>query len=234
MSKRFPRIILLLTFAIGASTFARAQDETVLVDPHAPMKRLAINAPRPEYPYEAYAKHWTGAGIVLLEVDAQTGVVRSARMLKSTGHQILDESALNAFRRWRFTPGVAPRVKIPIRFLMESFVPDYGANRMTPRDLSKSGKIEVDSVTGRAKAVAIYAPRPEYSYEARSLHMTGNGMAIIDIDAKTGAVLDARMNRSTGHQLLDKAALNAFRQWRFKPGVGGTFKIPITYTMTRS
>src|SRR5205807_10072442 len=34
------------------------------------------------------------------------------------------------------------------------------------------------SITG-AKAVAIYAPKPEYPYEARSRHQTGSGVALL-------------------------------------------------------
>jgi TonB family protein len=40
-------------------------------------------------------------------------------MAQSIGNPILDNSALSAFRRWRFKPGAcAPKVKIPITFTM--------------------------------------------------------------------------------------------------------------------
>jgi TonB family protein len=82
-------------------------------------KAIVIYAPKPEYPGEARLKHLTGSGIVMLDVDVPTGRVTNARMLKSTGHWILDNSALDAFRKWRFQPGkAAPNVKIPINYSM--------------------------------------------------------------------------------------------------------------------
>ena len=82
-------------------------------------KAIAIYAPKPDYPLEARARHVTGSGVVLLDVDTASGRVTNARMLQSTGHKILDDAALDAFRRWRFQPGKpAPQVKIPIRYSM--------------------------------------------------------------------------------------------------------------------
>jgi TonB family protein len=55
------------------------------------------------------------SGIVLVDVDP-SGKVTAARILKSTGVREYDESALRAFRQWRFKPPVAPHVKIPVTF----------------------------------------------------------------------------------------------------------------------
>ena len=78
---------------------------------------IAIFAPKPDYPTEARAKNWGGSGMVLLNVDTKKGRVISARMLKSTGHKVLDDAALNSFRQWRFKPGAsAPKVEVPITF----------------------------------------------------------------------------------------------------------------------
>jgi TonB family protein len=77
----------------------------------------SVENPRPKYPYECRARGITGSGIVLLEVDTKTGKVRKARMLKSTGHYLLDRSAIEAFSQWHFRPETtAPEVKIPISF----------------------------------------------------------------------------------------------------------------------
>lgn len=80
-------------------------------------KALAINSPRPEYPYEARSRKIMGSGVCVVSVDA-SGNVTDATMAQSIGNPILDNSAVSAFRRWRFKPGVAPKVKIPITFTM--------------------------------------------------------------------------------------------------------------------
>ena len=84
---------------------------------------------------------------------------------------------------------------------------------------------------GKPKAVAIYAPRPDYPIEARQRHLTGGGVALLEVDPKTGYVTSARMEKSMGHPMLDHAALAAFSRWRFKPGTGRQIHIPIRYTI---
>jgi TonB family protein len=83
----------------------------------------------------------------------------------------------------------------------------------------------------QAKAVAIYAPPPDYPLEARERHFTGSGIALLQVDQKTGYVTAAQMQKSTGHAMLDHAALAAFTRWRFKPGTVRQLRIPINYTM---
>jgi len=84
----------------------------------------------------------------------------------------------------------------------------------------------------RAKALALYAPRPQYPYEARSRHVTGSGVIVADVDAASGNVTSASVATSTGSPILDNAATSAFRQWRFRPGSVSKVRIPITFTMT--
>src|SRR4029434_152286 len=40
----------------------------------------------------------------------------------------------------------------------------------------------------RAKALALYAPRPQYPYEARSRHVTGSGVIVCSVDSGSGRV----------------------------------------------
>jgi TonB family protein len=76
-------------------------------------KALAIFAPKPKW-----SPDWPdGRGVFLLSVNSETGEVESVKVAQSTGHKVLDDSALEAFQKWRFKPGrVGPKVKIPITF----------------------------------------------------------------------------------------------------------------------
>ena len=88
------------------------------------------------------------------------------------------------------------------------------------------------SISG-AKAVAIFAPKPEYPYEARSRHVTGSGVALLSVDTSSGNVTDASMAQSIGNPILDNSTISTFRRWRFQPGkCAPKVKVPITYTMT--
>jgi len=129
-------------------------------------------------------------------------------MNPSTGDKDLDHAALKAFRQWRFRAGGASRVNVPIRFTMST-----GMSRPPRNDLS----------------YAVYAPRPIYPAEARAKGWAGMGVVLVYVDRKSRQVTAARMLQSTGYRVLDEAALNAFRQWRFRPSTASHVRIPIRF-----
>ena len=119
--------------------------------------------------------------------------------------------------------------------------PDFKGEQATPPPQNKPGTkvqpIARPQVAGMvsaagAKAAAIFAPKPEYPYEARARRLMGSGVCVVTVDSATGNVTDATMAQSIGNPILDNSALSAFRRWRFKPGSVARAKIPVTYTMT--
>ena len=86
--------------------------------PLSSAKVLALNAPRPEYPYEARRQRITGSGIVAMTIDPVSGNVSSVSMAQSPGSPFLDNAALTAFRRWRFQPGTVSSVRCPVTFTL--------------------------------------------------------------------------------------------------------------------
>ena len=81
-------------------------------------KAQAISAPRPEYPYEARRGKITGSGVCVMTVDTASGAVTDATMATSTGSPILDNSAVAAFKRWKFKPGTVSKVRTPITYTL--------------------------------------------------------------------------------------------------------------------
>ena len=81
-------------------------------------KAFALTAPRPHYPYEARSRHIIGSGVAMVSVDPNSGWAVDVMMEQSIGNPILDNSAVSAFRRWRFKPGTPARVRIPITFVL--------------------------------------------------------------------------------------------------------------------
>jgi TonB family protein len=82
------------------------------------VKALTLYAPRPAYPYEARRGGITGSGIAELTVNPTVGNVIDARMTQTTGSVFLDNSTLETLRRWRFKPGVASNVDVPITYTL--------------------------------------------------------------------------------------------------------------------
>jgi TonB family protein len=210
MSSTIPAHVLVVAIALFSVATSFAQSTPAEI---AKAKALTVYAPRPAYPYEARSKHMTGSGVVLLIVDPSSGNVTSAQLLKSTGHKILDDSALEAFRQWRFKPGSVRKVRIPINYTMQGF-------REWVR--TKGHSLWLQNAT--------YWFLPEYPRDARAQGLTGKGVAVVKIDPATGLVTSAWMQKSTGQEILDNATLRAFRQWRFKPRSVTTLEIPIQFT----
>ena len=112
--KRIPRFAALSLILI-ATAGAQTPGGSVKIEP---AKEVAIYAPKPDYTLAARARRLEGEGIFLLQLRAD-GTVKSVNIFKSTGHSELDASAVIAFRKWRFRPGMANKVKIPVTFSVE-------------------------------------------------------------------------------------------------------------------
>jgi TonB family protein len=82
------------------------------------LKAMVAYAPRPVYPYEARRQRITGSGVALLTVDRTLGTVTDVLIAQSCGSAILDNSTLDALRRWRFKPESVTRVRVPITYTL--------------------------------------------------------------------------------------------------------------------
>jgi TonB family protein len=103
---------------IVAKLKAPLDENTIFAQP-----RYAEN-PRPLYPQEARKKGYEGEILLKVEVLAN-GRVGRVELKKSSGYEILDRSALNAVKEWKFIPankgnGSIPSwVNIPIKFQLQ-------------------------------------------------------------------------------------------------------------------
>ena len=130
-------------------------------------------------------------------------------------------------------PEPPPIPEVAPEFHEEKPPPPKNANKpAAPIKAPQAGVPGTMSISG-AKAVAIFAPKPDYPYEARSRHVTGSGVALLQVDTASGNVTDASMAQSIGNPILDNSTVSTFRRWRFRPGAcAPKVKVPITYTMT--
>ncbi|HKP03663.1 MAG TPA: energy transducer TonB [Chthoniobacterales bacterium] len=70
----------------------------------------------PRYPRILQSERIGGTGRFRMMVDFKTGKVTDVLILKTTGSDVLDREAILALRRWRFKPGKARQVDLPITF----------------------------------------------------------------------------------------------------------------------
>jgi protein TonB len=95
-----------------------SEGEVILIHP-----RYAEN-PEPVYPREARKKGFQGEVVLKVEV-LSNGLVGQVEVRKSSGHEILDRSALSAVKQWKFFPAKRGEstipfwVNIPIKFQLQ-------------------------------------------------------------------------------------------------------------------
>jgi protein TonB len=72
----------------------------------------------------------------------------------------------------------------------------------------------------RFDAAYLHNPAPEYPLQARRLRERGTVLLRVEVSAQGGA-LQVLIERGSGWQLLDAAALRAVKRWRFEPARRG-------------
>jgi len=119
-------------FRVRPSRRARpaAREEPVAVAaprrPTGPTRpaRLAPGNSPPEIPARARRNGFEGVAILVVSVAAD-GSVAGIRVLRSSGHVLLDRAALKAVRDWRFHPAlragrrVSSEIEVPVRFRVD-------------------------------------------------------------------------------------------------------------------
>ncbi len=104
-----------------AQTAAAAPD---LPDTEPDFRAGYLNNPKPAYPMVAHRMGWEGKVVLSVEVLAN-GLPGQISVRQSSGHEVLDKTALQAVRGWRFVPArhggqaVTKQVVVPIPFVLK-------------------------------------------------------------------------------------------------------------------
>lgn len=108
----------------AAGTAPDAQPVAQMVTTTPSFDASYLKNPAPEYPSQA--KRRGMEGVVMLGVlVAENGLAKSVNIAKSSGFAMLDASALDTVKRWKFVPAkrgnesVEARVMVPIEFRLE-------------------------------------------------------------------------------------------------------------------
>lgn len=67
-------------------------------------------------------------------------------------------------------------------------------------------------------------PKPDYPDEARRRHQEGVVLLSVEVSAQ-GDPVSVSLKRSSGHDLLDQAAIRAVKGWTFEPARAGAFPV---------
>jgi TonB family protein len=105
----------------------------VRLTPEAQKYQPVLSAPKPRSVKDAAGRYLSGNGFILVDLDWQTGAIKSIQLVKSSGNKQLDDSVLSALRKWKFRPATTTPVRIPFSF-------------------DENGKVELGARPGREEA----------------------------------------------------------------------------------
>ncbi|MCQ8104076.1 energy transducer TonB [Methylomonas sp. SURF-2] len=113
------------TSSTAASTSEAAATKEAPAFTEANFRANYAHNPKPEYPAIARSRAWQGKVLLRVKVSAE-GLSDAVTVEQSSGHEILDESAVEAVKKWRFIPAkrgdtpVASSVIVPIDFKLRN------------------------------------------------------------------------------------------------------------------
>lgn len=190
--------------------FSCSQEAKVVAYNEVEVKPVPVEIPAPEYPEIARKAGMRGQVVAKALIDV-TGAVERAEVAESSGSEFFDEAALDAVKMAKFKPAqhqgkpVRVWVSIPITFDLR----DCPTERPEEEGVVAYHLVEV-------KPKPIRLTTPAYPEEARKNGIEGMTVvkALVDHD---GTICITQLLESSGHEILDNAALLAVQTSTFTP-----------------
>lgn len=219
---------------IAVTVGDRPANNTTLVASPDPAHRNA----RPVYPLESRRSQEQGKTTLKVQVDAQ-GIAQTVEIKESSGFARLDQAASDAVKTWHFVPAMkegiptAAWVLVPIAFRLDE--PD-AESRSEPERMGNArvgnDKTGVDEFNKRPrkkfvasrvenmdlasyleswKQKTIRVGMQNYPAKARG-KLYGSVVVYVELNAADGSLREVEVSRSSGHKILDAAALDFVRK----------------------
>ena len=102
--------ILTVRLVAGQSDFTQMTFTSI----SGPVRNAILYAPTPLIRSNSLPQHLVARGT--FKVDLDNGIPYDVRVVQSTGYKVLDDSALETLRTWRFRPHRLVWAVIPIQF----------------------------------------------------------------------------------------------------------------------
>jgi len=189
--------------------------------------------PTPYFPPAALERN--SAGSVLLRVVVnKEGTVDHAVVAKTSGDRALDEAARVGVLKWKMKRNaIKPSDLTSGRAVIIDFREEAALAARFANGVVSSFSDRAGSFTPSAIEKWRSAPFPSYPEEARQRHEEGTVLLGVTI-AANGDVQRVVVLSSSGHPILDQAAVRAVQRWKAHPGVAGRcVKFPIIFTGRR-
>jgi TonB family protein len=219
-------LLLLVTLTSAAASQAVPQRVRAI---ESVMTAQLITKVPPVYPPVARQARIQGAVILKVEIN-KSGDVESMQLV--SGHPLLAPAAIEAVKQWKYKPfllngdPVAVETNVTVSFTLAGGVmgsvpgglPDGEKGGIAP---STEGDTPHPAVPQRVRVsqgvsqgLLLTKVPPEYPPDAKDQHIQGVVLLKVTID-KEGNV--ANIQLISGHPLLAPPAIEAVKQWKYKP-----------------
>lgn len=173
-----------------------------------------IHTVEPKYPEEAVKAKVEGKVVIEATTDTEGDVV-AAKVLQ--GHPLLKQAAVDAIKQWKYEPYIEKGEKKPVQFTV-----------MVNFRLPRENEEKPIALSAQKPPKLIKKINPKYPSEALKAGVSGK-VVLEATTSKEGDVTDAVV--IDGHPLLNPAALDALRQWKYEPYILKGVKKPVKFTV---
>jgi len=233
------RLAAPLSVIFFVASFAASQDpaQTPTEVPPDSVQSLLIRRVNPTYP--PLARQARIQGTVMLRVlITKAGDIQNVRLV--SGHPMLAPAAIEAVKQWRYQPymvnGNPADVETSVQVVFKlAENPPEGIVGDAPGGLppgaigsvvAGSGRVRVSESVMRASRIQQMDPvYPPYALQSRV-----EGTVILDVYVDNSGAVE-RIALISGHPLLAPAAIEAVKQWRYRPYVYGN-AVPVETSAT--
>lgn len=186
---------------------------------------LIVKKVSAEYPEEARKQHLQGTVVLRTEISIEGDVTE---VVLISGDPILAPAAIEAVKQWKYNPymlngvPIAVETQVSVDFKLEPVIlrmvptptPEASDVIRTTKEQGPGGGPRVRVSENVTKGLVAKRVNPAYPSDARARRIQGVVTLDIVID-REGNVYDVRL--ISGDAMLAPAAIDAVKQWKYKP-----------------
>jgi len=221
------------TLALTLSSVAAAQltPGVVRVDQKVMSAQIIKKVP-PTYPEVARQARIQGTVVLKAWID-KTGAVQSLQLV--SGHPMLGPAAIEAVKQWKYNPyllngePIAVETNVTVNFTLAGSAPEEGAVGGAAANPALGTPQRIRVSQGVMSALVVSKVQPEYPDDAKAQRIQGAVRLQAKID-KDGNV--ANLQLISGDPVLAPAAIEAVKQWKYRPYLLNGDPIEVETTVT--
>ena len=227
--------VLLVSVALTSLAASQIHPERVRVGQNV-MSAQIVTKVAPVYPPLARQARIQGSVVLRVRVN-KSGDVTDIQLF--SGHPMLAPAAIEAVKQWKYKPyllngeAVDVETDVTVNFTLADGPPKDGADSGVTPSTQGNPQVGVPERVrvpqGGMSGLVLHKVQPEYPSDAKAQNIQGTVQlkAIVD---KEGNV--AGLQLISGHPMLAPAAIDAVKQWKYRPYLLNGEPIEVETTVT--